>query len=223
VIEIIPAVDVASGQVVQNGGDPLEVALGFQGRGASRLHLVDLDRAFSRGDNRDVIERVVGRLEIPVQLSGGIAADAALELALASGADRVVLALSDPEWVAGAVARHGERVAVALDVRGELVEPRGTGCAAGALDELLPSLGARRYVVTDVERDGALSGPNLDLLGRVRAATEAALIASGGIASNDDLAALEGLAEAAIVGTALYSGAIGMTSPSRSATSNDDS
>jgi phosphoribosylanthranilate isomerase len=203
VIEIIPAVDVASGRVVQAGGDPLEVALGWQSRGAARLHLVDLDRAFGRGDNAALMEEVVAALDIPVQLSGGITTDATLEFALATGADRVVLALADPDWVASVA--DDKRMVVALDVRGDLIQPRGTGVTVGSLDDVLAIVNARRYIVTDVERDGSLAGPNLELLQRVKGA---ALIASGGIASNDDLAALEGLAEAAIVGTALYSGAI---------------
>lgn len=207
-IEIIPAVDVASGRVVQSGGDPIETALAWQARGAQRLHLVDLDLAYGRGENHELIDEVISRLDIPVQLSGGIASDGPLEFALSTKAERIVLALADPEWVTSVVAQSAGAIAVALDVRGDDVQPRGTRVSVGTLDELLPRIGARRYVVTDVERDGALAGPNLDLLRRVRRATDAALIASGGISSNDDLAALDGIAEAAIVGTALYQGTI---------------
>ncbi|HEY2326777.1 MAG TPA: HisA/HisF-related TIM barrel protein, partial [Gaiellaceae bacterium] len=164
-IEIIPAVDVASGRVVQAGGDPLEVALGWQSRGAARLHLVDLDRAFGRGDNAALMEEVVAALDIPVQLSGGITTDATLEFALATGADRVVLALADPDWVASVA--DDKRMVVALDVRGDLIQPRGTGVTVGSLDDVLAIVNARRYIVTDVERDGSLAGPNLELLQRV--------------------------------------------------------
>lgn len=212
-IEIIPAVDVASGRVVQSGGDPIETALAWQARGATRLHLVDLDLAYGRGENHELIDEVISRLDIPVQLSGGITSDGPLEFALSTKAERIVLALADPEWVASVVARAADGIAVALDVRGDDVQPRGTRVSVGTLDGLLPWIGARRYVVTDVERDGALAGPNLDLLRRVRSATDAALVASGGIASPEDLEALEGIAEAAIVGTALYSGAIGIVKP----------
>ena len=207
-IEIIPAVDVESGRVAQSGGDPIETALAWQARGATRLHLVDLDRAFGRGDNRELIDEVISRLDVPVQLSGGISSDEALDFALSTKANRIVLALVNPEWVTSVVAHSANAIAVALDVRGDEVQPRGTRVSVGKLDELLARIGARRYVVTDVERDGALSGPNLDLLRRVRTVTDAALVASGGIASQDDLASLDGLAEAAIVGTALYSGAV---------------
>lgn len=205
-IEVIPAVDVASGRVVQSGGDPIETALAWQAKGAQRLHLVDLDLAYGRGENHELIDEVISRLDIPVQLSGGIASDGPLECALSTKADRIVLALADPDWVTSVVAHSANAIAVALDVHGDDVQPRGTRVSVGKLDELLPRIGARRYVVTDVERDGALAGPNLDLLRRVRTLTDAALVASGGISSNDDLAALEGIAEGAIVGTALYSG-----------------
>jgi phosphoribosylformimino-5-aminoimidazole carboxamide ribonucleotide (ProFAR) isomerase len=209
-IEVIPAVDVASGRVAQSGGDPIETALAWQARGATRLHLVDLDCAFGRGDNRDLIDEVISRLDVPVQLSGGISSDEALDFALSTQAERIVLAVVNPEWVISVVAHSANAIAVALDVRGDEVQPRGTRVSAGGLDQLLPRIGARRYVVTDVERDGALAGPNLELLRRVRNVTDAALIASGGIASQDDLVALDGLAEAAIVGTALYSGAVAL-------------
>ena len=205
-IEVIPAVDVASGRVVQSGGDPIETALAWQAKGAQRLHLVDLDLAYGRGENHELIDEVISRLDIPVQLSGGITSDGPLEFALSTKAERIVLALADPEWVISVVAHSANAVAVALDVRGDEVQPRGTRASVGKLDDLLPRIGARRYIVTDVERDGALAGPNIDLLRRVRKLTDAALVASGGIASTDDLAALEGVAEAAIVGTALYSG-----------------
>jgi phosphoribosylformimino-5-aminoimidazole carboxamide ribonucleotide (ProFAR) isomerase len=207
-VEVIPAVDVAAGQVVQNGGDPLEVALDWQARGATRLHLVDLDVAFGRGDNRELIASIVGRLDIPVQLSGGIATPEHVQLALDAGADRVVIAtqaIADRDWLSAELANLPTRLIVALDVRGDVFAPRGTELTLGAWREALVWLnaaGCRRYIVTNID------GPVFEPLHAVRELTDAKLIASGGIASPDDLAALEGIAEAAIVGTALYSGAV---------------
>lgn len=229
-MEIIPAVDVASGRVVQSGGEPFETAFDWQARGATRLHLVDLDVAFGRGDNRELIASLVERLDIPVQLSGGIVTPERVQFALDVGADRVVIgtqAIADRDWLSAELANLPTRLIVALDVRGDVLAPRGTDLELGSWRDAvawLDAAGCRRYVVTNVD------GPVLELLRAVREQTNAKLIASGGIASRDDIAALEGIAEAAIVGTALYSGAlklvgsdIGMTRPSRSATSNDDS
>jgi phosphoribosylanthranilate isomerase len=209
VTEIIPAVDVSFGQVVQNGGDPFEVALDWQARGATRLHLVDLDVAFGRGDNRELLAEVIGRLDIPVQLSGGIATPERVQLALDAGAERVVIAtqaIADRDWLCAELANLPTRLVVALDVRGERLAPRGTDLELGAWRDALRWLdaaGCSRYVVTDVA-----GGPVVDLVRAVRECSPARLIASGGIASPDDLATLDGLAEAAIVGAALYSGAL---------------
>ena len=207
-IEIIPAVDVASGRVVQNGGDPFEVAFDWQAHGATRLHLVDLDVAFGRGDNRELLAEVVGRLDVPVQLSGGIATPEHVQVALDAGADRVVIAtqaIADRDWLSAELANLPTTLAVALDARGDRLAPRGTDQELGPWREALVWLnaaGCRRYVVTSID------GSGLELLRAVRELTDAKLIASGGVGSLDDLAALEGLAEAAIVGTALYSGAL---------------
>ncbi|GAB3496863.1 bifunctional 1-(5-phosphoribosyl)-5-((5-phosphoribosylamino)methylideneamino)imidazole-4-carboxamide isomerase/phosphoribosylanthranilate isomerase PriA [Amycolatopsis cihanbeyliensis] len=228
---LLPAVDVADGQAVRlvrgeagtetTYGEPLEAALAWQRDGAEWVHLVDLDAAFGRGSNRELLAEVVGKLDVQVELSGGIRDDDSLAAALATGARRVNLgtaALEDPEWSAKVVATHGDRVAIGLDVRiteaGHRLAARGWTRDGGDLWEVLDRLdadGAQRYVVTDVSKDGTLRGPNLDLLREVTARTDAAVIASGGVSSVDDLRALATLArdgvEGAIVGKALYAGA----------------
>ncbi|WP_007025763.1 bifunctional 1-(5-phosphoribosyl)-5-((5-phosphoribosylamino)methylideneamino)imidazole-4-carboxamide isomerase/phosphoribosylanthranilate isomerase PriA [Saccharomonospora iraqiensis] len=228
---LLPAVDVADGQAVRlvQGaagtetayGSPLEAALSWQRDGAEWIHLVDLDAAFGRGSNRELLADVVGRLDVDVELSGGIRDDASLEAALATGARRVNLgtaALEDPEWSAKVVATHGDRVAIGLDVRitgeGHRLAARGWTRDGGDLWQALDRLdrdGAQRYVVTDVSKDGTLRGPNLELLREVTARTDAAVIASGGVSTLDDLRALATLetdgVEGAIVGKALYAGA----------------
>jgi 1-(5-phosphoribosyl)-5-[(5-phosphoribosylamino)methylideneamino] imidazole-4-carboxamide isomerase/N-(5'phosphoribosyl)anthranilate isomerase len=222
---LLPAVDVAAGAAVRlvqgaagtetGYGDPLQAALAWQRDGAEWIHLVDLDAAFGRGDNRDLLAGVVGKLDVAVELSGGIRDDASLQAALATGAARVNLgtaALESPDWVRVAIARHGERIAVGLDVRGTTLAARGWTEQGGDLWETMSRLdddGCARYVVTDVHRDGTLTGPNLDLLREVCARTGAAVVASGGVSSLDDLRAIADLAgvEGAIVGKALYAGA----------------
>ncbi|WP_329058409.1 bifunctional 1-(5-phosphoribosyl)-5-((5-phosphoribosylamino)methylideneamino)imidazole-4-carboxamide isomerase/phosphoribosylanthranilate isomerase PriA [Amycolatopsis sp. NBC_01480] len=228
---LLPAVDVADGQAVRlvqgeagtetSYGSPLEAALAWQRDGAEWIHLVDLDAAFGKGSNRELLAEVVGRLDVLVELSGGIRDDASLEAALATGARRVNLgtaALEDPDWTAKVVASHGDRVAIGLDVRitgaGHRLSARGWTSDGGDLWEVLDRLdrdGATRYVVTDVSKDGTLRGPNLELLREVCARTDAPVIASGGVSSVDDLRALAALAgdgvEGSIVGKALYAGA----------------
>jgi 1-(5-phosphoribosyl)-5-[(5-phosphoribosylamino)methylideneamino] imidazole-4-carboxamide isomerase/N-(5'phosphoribosyl)anthranilate isomerase len=224
-------VDVADGQAVRlvqgeagtetSYGSPLEAALAWQRDGAEWIHLVDLDAAFGKGSNRELLAEVIGKLDVNVELSGGIRDDASLEAALATGARRVNLgtaALEDPEWSARVVATHGDRVAIGLDVRitdeGHRLAARGWTKDGGDLWETLERLdrdGAQRYVVTDVSKDGTLRGPNLELLREVTARTDAAVIASGGVSSLADLRALAALrpdgVEGAIVGKALYAGA----------------
>jgi 1-(5-phosphoribosyl)-5-[(5-phosphoribosylamino)methylideneamino] imidazole-4-carboxamide isomerase/N-(5'phosphoribosyl)anthranilate isomerase len=224
---LLPAVDVADGQAVRlvqgeagsetSYGAPLDAALAWQEGGAEWVHLVDLDAAFGRGSNRELIAEVVGRLDVAVELSGGIRDDASLEAALATGCARVNIgtaALEQPDWVRSAIARHGDRIAVGLDVRGTTLSARGWTQDGGELFDVLERLdadGCARYVVTDVRRDGTLTGPNLDLLRDVCAATDRPVIASGGVSSLDDLQAIAGLVgvgvEGAIVGKALYAGA----------------
>jgi 1-(5-phosphoribosyl)-5-[(5-phosphoribosylamino)methylideneamino] imidazole-4-carboxamide isomerase/N-(5'phosphoribosyl)anthranilate isomerase len=198
-------------------GSPLEAALQWQTDGAQWLHLVDLDAAFGRGDNAALIADVVARVDIDVELSGGIRDDTSLKAAMATGCRRVNIgtaALEQPDWVRTAIAEYGDRVAVGLDVRGTTLSARGWTEDGGELYETLARLdadGCARYVVTDVRRDGTLTGPNLDLLRDVCAATDRPVVASGGVSSLDDLRALAGLrsigVEASIVGKALYAGA----------------
>jgi len=226
-LELLPAVDVAEGQAVRlvqgeagsetRYGDPLDAAVAWQSAGAEWIHLVDLDAAFGRGSNRDLLAAVVGKLDVRVELSGGIRDDESLEAAMATGCARVNLgtaALESPEWTRRAIDRYGDRVAVGLDVRGTTLAARGWTREGGDLWETLARLdadGCARYVVTDVTKDGTLRGPNLDLLREVCARTSRPVVASGGIATLDDLAALRGLVpagvEGAIVGKALYAGA----------------
>jgi phosphoribosylanthranilate isomerase len=223
---LLPAVDVQGGRAVQltQGvagsekvfGDPLTAALRWQDAGASWLHLVDLDAAFGRGSNADVIAGITAAMELNVELSGGIRDDASLERALATGCRRVNIgtaALENPDWCDRVVAEHGDRIAIGLDVRGTRLAARGWTQEGGELYptlERLNAAGCQRYVVTDVASDGMLSGPNVDLLADVCARTDAPVIASGGISTLDDLRTLRDLVpagvEGAIVGTALYVG-----------------
>jgi 1-(5-phosphoribosyl)-5-[(5-phosphoribosylamino)methylideneamino] imidazole-4-carboxamide isomerase/N-(5'phosphoribosyl)anthranilate isomerase len=224
---LLPAVDVADGaavRLVQGAagtetayGSPLDAALAWQSGGAEWIHLVDLDAAFGRGSNAELLAEVVGRLDVRVEMSGGIRDDASLERALATGCARVNLgtaALESPDWVRTAIARYGEQIAVGLDVRGTTLAARGWTSEGGDLYETLARLdadGCARYVLTDVHRDGTLTGPNTELLRKVCAATDRPVVASGGVSSLDDLRALAGLVdlgvEGAIVGKALYAGA----------------
>jgi phosphoribosylanthranilate isomerase len=242
-LELLPAVDIAGGQAVQlvqgvtgsekRFGDPLEAALRWQSAGAEWLHLVDLDAAFGRGDNRELQARIVGALDIQVEMSGGIRDDASLEAAMATGCRRVNIgtaALERPDWCARAIATYGDRVAIGLDVRGRTLAARGWTRDGGDLYEVLARLdaeGCARYVVTDVNKDGMLQGPNLDLLRSVCAQTDRPVVASGGVTELADLEALSALVplgvEGAIIGTALYEGrftleeALALTWPDRSA------
>jgi 1-(5-phosphoribosyl)-5-[(5-phosphoribosylamino)methylideneamino] imidazole-4-carboxamide isomerase/N-(5'phosphoribosyl)anthranilate isomerase len=226
-LELLPAVDVKDGRAVRlvQGeldaetayGNPLEVALEFQAAGAEWLHLVDLDAAFGRGENSALLAEVVGKLDIKVELSGGIRDDETLKRALATGCRRVNLgtaALENPEWTAEVIAEYGDRIAVGLDVRGHVLAARGWTKEGGDLFETIERLerdGCSRYVVTDVTKDGTLKGPNLELLKEVCAVTKQPVVASGGISSLEDIAALASLnasgVEGAIVGKALYAGA----------------
>lgn len=226
-LELLPAVDVKDGRAVRlvQGelaresiyGTPLEVALEFQSAGAEWIHLVDLDAAFGRGDNADLLAQVVGSLDIKVELSGGIRDDESLKRALATGCSRINLgtaALENPEWTARIIAEYGDLIAVGLDVRGHTLAARGWTSEGGELFETMERLdrdGCARYVVTDVTKDGTLAGPNIELLKSVCAATKKPVIASGGISSLADIAALSALTsigvEGAIVGKALYAGA----------------
>jgi 1-(5-phosphoribosyl)-5-[(5-phosphoribosylamino)methylideneamino] imidazole-4-carboxamide isomerase/N-(5'phosphoribosyl)anthranilate isomerase len=237
---LLPAVDVSGGQAVRlvqgaagtetDYGDPLDAALAWQRAGAPWIHLVDLDAAFGRGSNAPLLAGLIrklaaaaqppaaaGRAGAAVEMSGGIRDDESLAAALATGCQRVVIgtaALEHPDWVRDVIARHGERIAVGLDVRGSRLAARGWTSDGGELLDVLARLeaaGCRRYVVTDVTKDGMLTGPNLDLLRQVCARTGRPVIASGGVSSLADLRAIASLrplgVEGAIIGKALYAGA----------------
>src|SRR4051794_3942203 len=226
-LQLLPAVDVADGQAVRlvqgaagsetTYGDPLEAALAWQRQGAEWIHLVDLDAAFGRGSNAALLADVVARLDVEVELSGGIRDDESLTRALATGAARVNIgtaALEDPDWCDRICGEYGDRVAIGLDVRGRTLSARGWTRDGGDLWEVLERLdkaGASRYVVTDITKDGTMRGPNLDLLREVCARTDAPVIASGGVSTLDDLRALATLeplgVEGVIAGKALYAGA----------------
>jgi phosphoribosyl isomerase A len=224
---LLPAVDVTGGRAVRlvqgvagsetTYGDPLDAALGWQQAGASWIHLVDLDAAFGRGSNADLLADVVRKVNVQVEMSGGIRDDDSLARALGTGCARVNLgtaALEQPDWVRSIIGRYGDRIAVGLDVRGTRLAARGWTTEGGDLYETLDRLnaeGCARYVVTDVLKDGTLQGPNLALLRDVCRRTSAAVVASGGVSSLADLRAIASLVplgvEGAIVGTALYEGA----------------
>lgn len=225
---LLPAVDVVDGRAVRlvqgkagsetEYGSALDAAMTWQRDGAEWIHLVDLDAAFGRGSNYDLLAEVVGALDVRVELSGGIRDDASLRAALATGCARVNIgtaALENPQWCARAIGEFGDKVAVGLDVQiidGEhRLRGRGWETDGGELWQVLERLdseGCSRFVVTDVTKDGTLTGPNLELLEGVAECTEAPVIASGGVSSLDDLRAIATLVnsgvEGAIVGKALY-------------------
>jgi 1-(5-phosphoribosyl)-5-[(5-phosphoribosylamino)methylideneamino] imidazole-4-carboxamide isomerase/N-(5'phosphoribosyl)anthranilate isomerase len=227
---LLPAVDVVDGKAVRlvqgkagsetDYGSALDAAMTWQRDGAEWIHLVDLDAAFGRGSNRELLAEVVGKLDVAVELSGGIRDNESLTAALATGCARVNLgtaALENPQWCAEVCAEHGDKIAVGLDVKiidgQHRLRGRGWETDGGDLWDTLERLdrqGVPRFVVTDVTKDGTLNGPNLELLGKVTERTDAPVIASGGVSSLDDLRAIATLTgsgvEGAIVGKALYAG-----------------
>jgi phosphoribosylanthranilate isomerase len=229
-LELLPAVDIKGGRAVQlvqgvDGsekvfGDPIQAALRWQETGAEWIHLVDLDAAFGHGSNAELLAEVTAALDIKVERSGGIRDDESLRAAMDSGCRRVNIgtaALENPEWCRRAIAEYGDRVAVGLDVRGRTLAARGWTSEGGDLFETLARLdseGCARYVVTDVNKDGMLQGPNLELLRSVCSATQAPVVASGGVTTIDDIRALMELVpvgvEGAIAGTALYTGSLSL-------------
>lgn len=229
-LELLPAVDIVAGQAVRlyQGeagtetayGSPLEAALSWQAGGAEWIHLVDLDAAFGRGRNTQSIQEIVSTLDIKVELSGGLRDDETLQAALDTGCARVNLgtaAIENPEWTARAIARFGDRIAVGLDVRGTTLAGRGWTKSGGDLWEVLERLerdGCARYVVTDVTKDGTLTGPNIELLKQMCERTQKPVVASGGVSNLEDLRQLRQLVplgvEGAIIGKALYDGAFTM-------------
>jgi phosphoribosylformimino-5-aminoimidazole carboxamide ribotide isomerase/phosphoribosylanthranilate isomerase len=230
ILQILPAIDIKEGRAVRlfqgelakesNYGLPVDVARDFAAEGASWIHLVDLDAAFGRGSNFDLIQEVISSVDINVELSGGIRDDESLKRALSTGCNRINLgtaAIENPEWTAKIIAQHGDRIAVGLDVRGHTLATRGWTEQGGDLFEMiakLDSAGCSRYIVTDVTKDGTLTGPNLELLREVCSTTKAPVIASGGISVLQDLIELRAMTalgiEGAIVGKAIYSGAFSL-------------
>ncbi len=229
-LQILPAIDIKDGRAVRlfqgelakesNYGLPVEVAQDFSATGASWIHLVDLDAAFGIGSNFELIQEVISSVDIKVELSGGIRDDDSLKRALSTGCNRVNLgtaAIENPEWTAKVIGQYGEKIAVGLDVRGHTLATRGWTEQGGDLFEMISKLdaaGCSRYIVTDVTKDGTLSGPNLELLREVCVATSAPVIASGGISALQDLIDLRAMTnlgiEGAIVGKAIYSGAFSL-------------
>ena len=229
-LQILPAIDIKDGRAVRlfqgelakesNYGLPVEVAKEFSAEGASWIHLVDLDAAFGIGSNFELIQEVISSVDIKVELSGGIRDDDSLKRALSTGCKRVNLgtaAIENPEWTAKVIGQYGEKIAVGLDVRGHTLATRGWTEQGGDLFEMISKLdaaGCSRYIVTDVTKDGTLTGPNLELLREVCAATSAPVIASGGISELQDLINLRAMTnlgvEGAIVGKAIYSGAFSL-------------
>ena len=229
-LQILPAIDVKDGRAVRlfqgelakesNYGLPVEVAKEFSAEGASWIHLVGLDAAFGIGSNFELIQEVISSVDIKVELSGGIRDDDSLKRALSTGCKRVNLgtaAIENPEWTAKVIGQYGEKIAVGLDVRGHTLATRGWTEQGGDLFEMISKLdaaGCSRYIVTDVTKDGTLTGPNLELLREVCAATGAPVIASGGISALQDLIELRAMTnlgvEGAIVGKAIYSGAFSL-------------
>ncbi|AWV49032.1 phosphoribosyl isomerase A [Mycobacterium leprae Kyoto-2] len=225
---LLPAVDVVEGRAVRlvqgkagsenDYGSALDAALCWQRDGADWIHLVDLDAAFGRGSNRELLSEMVGKLDVQVELSGGIRDDDSLNAALATGCARVNLgtaACENPHWCAQVIAEHGDKIAVGLDVQivdgQHRLRGRGWETDGGDLWDVLENLdrqGCSRFIVTDVTKDGTLDGPNLDLLASVSDRTNVPVIASGGVSSLDDLRAIakftERGIEGAIVGKALY-------------------
>ncbi|MFT3942433.1 MAG: bifunctional 1-(5-phosphoribosyl)-5-((5-phosphoribosylamino)methylideneamino)imidazole-4-carboxamide isomerase/phosphoribosylanthranilate isomerase PriA [Ancrocorticia sp.] len=226
-LQLLPAVDVVNGQAVRllqgeagsekSYGDPAEAAANWAEQGATWIHLVDLDAAFGRGSNHELLARIVRDVNVRVELTGGIRDDASLRRALDAGAARVNIgtaALENPEWTSRVIAEFGDRVAVGLDVRGDTLAGHGWTKDGGNLWEVLDRLeadGCSRYVLTDVTKDGTLAGPNVELLRKVAGYAKAPVVASGGISSLDDLRQLRELVaegvDQAIVGKALYEGA----------------
>ena len=224
-LELLPAVDIADGKAVRllqgeagsetDYGSPVDAARDWMEQGAEWIHLVDLDAAFGRGSNSDLLRDVIEASgDVQIELSGGIRDDESLDRAMALGPTRINLgtaAIEKPEWTAEVIAAYGDKIAVGLDVRGETLAGRGWTKSGGNIWEVLEQLeaaGCARYVVTDVTKDGTLRGPNVELLKEMCRRTEKPVVASGGVSSLDDLRALRELVshgvEGAIIGKALY-------------------
>lgn len=227
ILDVLPAIDVKEGSAIRlvqgeldkqsKYGDPVEIAAEFVAAGASWIHLVDLDAAFGLGNNFEVLVSVIKSVDIKIELSGGIRDDESLERALSTGCTRINLgtaALEQEEWTESVIKKHGDKIAVGLDVRGRELSARGWTKSGGDLFKAITRLdkaGCARYVLTDITRDGTLTGPNLELLKEVTSFTKTPIVASGGISSLTDVKALTQLTnqgvEGVIIGKALYAGA----------------
>ena len=223
---VIPAIDLRGGRCVRlfrgdigaetvYDDDPVEVAARFQAEGARRLHVVDLDAAHDDGSNRDIVKEICRAVAIPVQLGGGLRTLAAIEEALEDGAARAILgtaAALEPAFVTEAVERFRDRVLVAVDTKDGTVMTHGWRAEGPRLEDVIPALddaGAPRLLVTSIQKDGTMDGPDLELYARTLELTDRPVIASGGIRVADDVRALRDLGlEAAVVGKALYSGTL---------------
>jgi phosphoribosylformimino-5-aminoimidazole carboxamide ribotide isomerase len=222
----IPAIDLRGAHVVRlkqgdpsqetvYGNDPVAVARRFRDDGARLIHVVDLDAALGTGDNREAIGAICAAMDVPVQIGGGLRSMEAVESVLELGASRAVLgtaATEDPVFLDEVVQAYGQRVIVALDVRDRTVMTHGWTQEAGTVDLILAGLAAQgvpRFMLTQIEVDGMLEGPDLELYRHAASFTDIPLIASGGVGTADDLRALADTGvEGAIVGKAIYEGVI---------------
>ncbi|HEX7464466.1 MAG TPA: 1-(5-phosphoribosyl)-5-[(5-phosphoribosylamino)methylideneamino]imidazole-4-carboxamide isomerase [Actinomycetota bacterium] len=223
---VIPAIDLRGGRCVRlfRGDpaaettyevDPVEVARGFETDGARRLHVVDLDAALGTGSNRALLVAICRNVAVPVQIGGGLRTIEDIERAFGDGADRAILgtaAALEPTLVTEAVARFQDRVVVAVDVREDRVMIHGWRDEGPRVEEAIASLvgaGAPRFLVTSVQRDGTMDGPDFALYERIAALSDRPVIASGGVRKAEDVRTLRDLGlEAVVVGKALYSGTL---------------
>jgi len=222
-LELLPAIDIKNGKVIQLSSavsgsntvmvEPLEVIQRFSSAGSKWIHLVDLDAAYGTGENAKLIKHLVQMSQVDIQLSGGIANQKSLDAALATSAKRVNIStagLEDIDWIKNVIEKYRERVCVGLDVTNGSLIARGSGKVIGDLDHFISVLnkaGCSRIIVTDNSTDGALVGPNFQLLEQVISQSSAEVVASGGVSNLSDLQQLRKMGLAgAIVGKALYVG-----------------
>jgi phosphoribosylanthranilate isomerase len=222
-LELLPAIDIKNGKVIQLSSavsgsstvmvEPLEVIQRFSSAGSKCIHLVDLDAAYGTGENAKLIRHLVQMSQVDIQLSGGIANQKSLDVALATTAKRVNIStagLEDIDWIKNVIEKYRERVCVGLDVTQGSLIARGSGKVIGDLDHFISVLneaGCSRIIVTDNSTDGALVGPNFQLLEQVISQSSAEVVASGGVSNLSDLMQLRKMGLAgAIVGKALYVG-----------------
>ena len=229
-LELYPAVDIKNGKAArltkgqidsaENFGDPLEVVKQFIDAGSKWIHLVDLDAAFETGSNRSLIEKITTLPGINFQLSGGINNQERLSFAISTTAKQINLAtsaLNDLNWIEQSLGAYEDRLSVSLDVEAKSNQliARGSGENLGDLFEMikkLDAIGCRRYVLTDIEKDGALSGPNFDLIKKVSDVSNSEIISSGGVSNIEDLMQLRKVGISGVVlGKALYNGQIDLT------------